>query len=121
TGVTTAETTGIAPALASGPATDTCENRNRAAGARPMVTAHCTRSHCSQAFAFSFITKNIRATAPNESQNPGARQAQGSKASTTASASESTRTGEAMRPDQSASATMVTIQKVRCAGTAKRA
>ena len=31
------------------------------------------------------------------------------------------RAGEAMRPDQSASATTVTIQKVRCAGTAKPA
>ncbi len=47
--------------------------------------------------------------------------AQGSKTSTTASASASVRAGEAMRPDQSASATTVTIQNVRCAGTAKPA
>ena len=120
-GVTTAETTGIATALASGPTTDTCANRNSAAGARPSVIAHCTCNHCFVMVWFSFATKNMRATAPKDSQKPGASTAQGSKASTTPSASASTRSGAAMRPDHKASATMVTIQNVRCAGTAKPA
>src|SRR5436189_277904 len=44
-GVTTADTSGIASALASGPATDTWPKSKRAAGARPSATAHRHRGH----------------------------------------------------------------------------
>ena len=57
--MTTADTTGIATALASGPTIDTCENRNSAAGARPIVIAHCTRSHCLAMESFSFGDEEI--------------------------------------------------------------
>ena len=100
---------------------ETCENRNSAAGARPSVIAHCTRSHCPATERSPVATKKISATAPNDSQKPGASTAQGSKTSTTASASASVRAGAAMRPEHSASATTVTIQNVRCAGTANPA
>jgi len=85
------------------------------------VIAYCTRNHCIALRSLSLATKNISATAPKESQKPAENAAQGSNSSTAASASASVRTGEAMRPDQSAIATTVTIQKVRCAGTAKPA
>ena len=71
--------------------------------------------------SFSLATKNISATAPKDSQKPAANTAHGSATSTTASARARVRAGDAMRPDQSANATTVTIQKVRCAGTAKPA
>ena len=59
----------------------------------------------------------MSSTAPKESHNPGASGAHGSKRTIAASASASVRHAEETRPDQSASATTVTIQKVRCAGT----
>ena len=85
------------------------------------MIAHCTCSHCFAIGSLSFAVKNMSATAPNDSQKPAESTAQGSKASTTASARASVRAGAAMRPDQSAIATTVTIQNVRCAGTAKPA
>jgi hypothetical protein len=51
----------------------------------------------------------MSATAPNESQKPACSTAQGSSAVTMPSASARVRAGEAMRPDQSASATTVTM------------
>jgi hypothetical protein len=48
-GVITAETTGMASAFASGPATDTWPKSSKTAGASPAVIAHCTRIHCSGA------------------------------------------------------------------------
>ena len=51
----------------------------------------------------------MRATAPNDSHRPGESGAQGSAATTAASASASVRAGEAMRPDHSASATTLTM------------
>ena len=51
----------------------------------------------------------MSATAANESQSPGASGAQGSAATTTASASASVRAGDAMRPNQSAAATTLTM------------
>jgi hypothetical protein len=48
--VTTIETTGMASALASGPATDTWPKSSSAAGARPMVMAHWILAHCSSRF-----------------------------------------------------------------------
>jgi hypothetical protein len=111
-GVITPETSGMASALASGPDTDTCANRNNAAGASPTVIAHCTRTHCRQrgsAWVQPALTWKISATAPNESQNPGCSTAQGSSRHTTASARASVRAGEAMRPDHRASATTLTI------------
>ena len=44
-GVITTETSGIATALASGPATDICPKSSSAAGARPTVIAHWMRPH----------------------------------------------------------------------------
>jgi hypothetical protein len=40
------DTTGIATALASGPAIETWPKRSSTAGASPTVIAHCTRTHC---------------------------------------------------------------------------
>ena len=59
----------------------------------------------------------MSSTAPKESHSPGESGAQGSISTMAASASESVRQGEEMRPNQSATATTPTIQKVRCAGT----
>ena len=59
----------------------------------------------------------MSSTAPKESHNPGASGAHGSNSTIAASASASTRHGDEMRPHQRASATTLTIQKVRCAGT----
>jgi hypothetical protein len=63
----------------------------------------------------------MSSTAPKESHSPGASIAHGSKKTMTASASARVRHGEAICPLHSAAATMVTIQKVRCAGTPKPA
>ena len=57
-GVITAETSGIASALASGPATEIWPKSSSAAGARPMVIAHCTRAHCA-----SFDPGSVQPTA----------------------------------------------------------
>ncbi len=63
----------------------------------------------------------MSSTAPKESHSPGASIAQGSKRTITARASASVRPGDAICPLHNAAATIVTIQKVRCAGTPKPA
>ncbi len=58
------------------------------------------------------------ATAPNESQKPGASTAQGSSATIPSAASASTREGEPWRSASTHAATVASIASVRCAGTA---
>ncbi len=59
----------------------------------------------------------MSSTAPKLSHNPGASGAHGSISTMAAAASASVRHGDEILPDQSAAATTLTIQKVRCAGT----
>jgi len=120
-GVTTRLMTGMAKALASGETMETCWNSASSRGVRPSVTTHCA---CAASRSqFSRATRPLpaytnKATAPNDSQKPGASTAHGSSTSTASSAQHSTSDIETTRPDHKAAAITASMYSVRCAGTA---
>src|SRR5690348_13664681 len=103
---------------------DTCWNMAIRHGTRPIVTAHCTCAqlrHHGCGVNRPKVTYMITATAPNESQKPGASTHMGSTITVISTASASTCAGHAARPSSSASATTPSMYTVRCAGTANPA
>jgi hypothetical protein len=122
--VTTKLTSGIATALANGDTTDTCWNSAIVIGTSATVTASCTcaaaRSRVRQSVSGGRrprITSRIAATAPNDSQKPGAALDHGSISVTTAAASASVSDGRSGTRASKATATTDSMKKVRCAGT----
>jgi hypothetical protein len=121
-------TSGIASALASGETSENCWNISSSSGSVPRVTAHCvapqlatTRRQPRPTSSRAVPTKKSRPTATKDNQKPGASTAQGSISSTSNSASSRLRLAPRLRPDHSASATTLSMYKVRCVGTAKPA
>ncbi len=86
---------------------ETCWNIASSGGISPSVTANCTlaqlASQCSRPMRPA-VTYMITATAPNDSQKPGASTAHGSSTTTTSSAAHRTTDGDSNRPSQSAAA-----------------
>src|SRR6185295_4308704 len=103
---------------------ETCWKIASSGGISASVTAICTRvqlvSQCSRPMRPT-VTYMITATAPKESQNPGASTAQGSTRITTKSATHSTADADSITPSHKAAATTANMYTVRWAGTAKPA
>src|SRR5688572_1579624 len=111
-GTTIRLTTGIATALASGETMDICWNSASSGGIKARVTASCTRTQLASQCTFPMrpmVTYKMTATAPNESQNPGASTAHGSTSTTMSSAAQSTTEADSKTPSQSAAATTASM------------
>src|SRR5258706_4342182 len=111
-GTTIRLTSGIAKALATGDTSDTCWNMASRNGTSASVTAHWV---CAQTRNQPFLpirdppANMMTATAPKESQKPGAITAIGSSTTTSAAAAARTVVDLAVQPDQSAAATTASM------------
>ena len=119
-GTTSRLMTGIANALAIGEIIETWPNMAMSKGSKPRVIAHCVLIavfNVDTGFKRPTVINAISATAPNESQNPGAITAQGSTITTTNKAIASVREIAKFRPKNNVNAKVVSINNVRCVGT----
>ena len=124
-GVITSVTQGIATRLATSPTSDTCWNSSRLRGVSASVIVHCSRSsRHSRARRPGRVSPgspasvaNSTPTATKLSQKPACVRAQGSSATTTAAVSSQPCGQGQRRPVRRSSATVASIQTVRCDGT----